>query len=62
MRAGWLFKKLYGRLPGDTDRAPMFDPDLDVEYRFDVSFVSAGEATAREAASPKRSFGGRPAA
>ncbi|KAL4425853.1 hypothetical protein ABPG75_009869 [Micractinium tetrahymenae] len=39
--AGWLFKKLYGRLPGDTDRAPMYDPDLDAEYRFDVSFVSA---------------------
>lgn len=40
--AGWLFKKLYGRLPGESDRAPVYDPDLDAEYRFDVSFVSAG--------------------
>ena len=43
--AGWLFKKLYGRLPGENDRAAMYDPDLDAEYRFDVSFISAGEST-----------------
>lgn len=42
LSAGWLFKKLYGRLPGDNDRAPMHDPDLDTEYRFDVHFIGAG--------------------
>ena len=40
--AGWLFKKLYGRLPGDSDRAVMYDPDLEAEYRFDITFIGAG--------------------
>ena len=42
MHAGWLFKKLYGRLPADSDRAPMYDPQLGAEFRFDVSFIAAG--------------------
>ena len=40
--AGWLFKKLWGRLPADVDRASCYDPDLGFTYTFDVSFTPAG--------------------
>jgi hypothetical protein len=33
--------QLYGRLPGDTDRAPMHDPTLGADFRFDVAFIGA---------------------
>ncbi|PRW59423.1 BREAST CANCER SUSCEPTIBILITY 1-like protein isoform B [Chlorella sorokiniana] len=39
--AGWLFKKLYGRLPADADSATVYDPDLDADFCFDVNFISA---------------------
>lgn len=38
---GWLFKKLYSRLPLESDKALMLDPDLNQEYRFDVNFIGA---------------------
>lgn len=38
---GWLFKKLYGRLPSESDKAVMTDPDLGTEFRFDVNFIGA---------------------
>ena len=39
--AGWLFRKLYGRLPNESDKAVMVDADLGTEYRFDVNFIGA---------------------
>lgn len=39
--SGWLFKKLFGRLPSENDKAVMTDPDLAQEYRFDVNFIGA---------------------
>jgi hypothetical protein len=39
--AGWLFRKLYDRLPGEADVAPMRDPDLGADYQFEVSYVAA---------------------
>lgn len=39
--AGWLFKKLYSRLPLESDKALMLDPDLNQEYKFDVNFIGA---------------------
>jgi hypothetical protein len=39
--AGWLYRKLYGRAPGDTDTAPMRDPALATNFLFEVGFVPA---------------------
>ena len=39
--AGWLFRKLYGRVPADADSAPMHDPVLASDYVFEVNFVPA---------------------
>lgn len=39
--AGWLYRKLYGRAPADTDTAPMRDPALATNFLFEVAFVSA---------------------
>ncbi|KAG7675271.1 hypothetical protein KSW81_002772 [Nannochloris sp. 'desiccata'] len=37
----WLYRKLYGRAPADTDTAPMRDPALATNFLFEVAFVSA---------------------
>jgi hypothetical protein len=39
--AGWLYRKLYGRTPGETDTAPMRDPALATNFLFEVAFVPA---------------------
>jgi hypothetical protein len=39
--AGWLYRKLYGRLPADADSAPMTDPVLGADFAFEVTYVPA---------------------
>ena len=39
--AGWLYRKLYGRVPAETDAAAMHDPSLGADFHFEVSFVPA---------------------
>lgn len=39
--AGWLFRKLYGRVPTDADTAAMHDPVLGSDFVFEVNFVPA---------------------
>lgn len=39
--AGWLYRKLYGRLPADANAAPMTDPVLGADFAFEVNYVPA---------------------